>query len=96
MLDLSPDRLGGDFDGNGIVDAADYTIYQDNLGMDAAVLNGNGSGAATVGQADYALWKTNFGATAASSSGANMIPEPSALLLALLALAIASPRRHRG
>ena len=88
--------LSGDFDGNGIVDAADYTIYQDNLGLDSAVLNGNGSGAATVGQADYALWKANFGATSASSSGANMIPEPSALLLALLALAIASPRRHRG
>jgi hypothetical protein len=68
VLDLSPDRLGGDFDGNGIVDAADYTIYQDNLDLDAAVLNGNGSGAATVGQADYALWKANLG----SSSGANL------------------------
>ena len=67
VLDLSPDRLGGDFDGNGIVDAADYTIYQDNLGLDAAVLNGNGSGAATVGQADYALWKANLGETAASN-----------------------------
>jgi hypothetical protein len=67
VLDLSPDRHGGDFDGNGIVDAADYTIYQDNLGLDAAVLNGNGSGAATVGQADYALWKANLGATAASN-----------------------------
>ena len=86
----------GDYNGDAVVDAADYTIYQDNLGLEAAVLNGNGSGAATVGQADYALWKANFGATSARSSGANMIPEPSALLLALLALAIASPRRHRG
>jgi hypothetical protein len=84
--------LSGDFDGNGIVDAADYTIWQDNLGSDAAVLGGNGSGAATVVQADYAIWKTNFGATAASSSGANLVPEPATLLLALLALA-AVPRR---
>jgi hypothetical protein len=86
--------LNGDFNGNGVVDAADYTIWKDNVGLDAAVLGGNGSGAATVVQADYDLWKANFGATSASGSGANPVPEPATLLLALLALA-AVPRRVR-
>ncbi len=83
----------GDFNGDNTVDAADYTIWQDNLGLDASLLSGNGSGAATVVQADYLLWKTNFGQSAASGS-ANHVPEPTTLLLALLALT-AVPLRVR-
>jgi hypothetical protein len=74
--------LTGDYDGNGVVDAADYTIFQDNLGGDSAVLNGNGSGAATVVQADYLLWVDNFGS---SSGSGTAVPEPSSLALVLLA-----------
>ena len=84
----------GDYNGNGVVDAADYTIWQDNLGLDAAVLGGKGSGAETVVDTDYTLWKTNFGQSEASSSEAGAVPEPATLLLALLALA-AVPRRVR-
>ncbi|MCH2119012.1 MAG: hypothetical protein MK161_15075 [Pirellulales bacterium] len=87
--------LAGDYDGNGVVDAADYTIYMDNLGGDSAVLGGNGSGASTVGQADYLLWKSGFGNTSGSGSSA-AIPEPTALLLALLALAAAPVRVRCG
>ena len=45
--------LAGDYNNDGSVDAADYTIYQDNSGGDSSVLNGNGSGAGTVVQANY-------------------------------------------
>jgi len=75
----------GDFNTDGMVDAADYNLWQDNLGLDAAVLGGNGSGAATVVEADYLLWKSQFGQSIASGSEANRVPEPSGLLLALLA-----------
>ena len=85
----------GDFNGNNTVDAADYTIWQDNLGLDTSVLSGNGSGAATVVQTDYLLWKTNFGQSAASGS-ADPVPEPTTLLLALLALAAVPLRVPRG
>ena len=85
----------GDFNGDGVGDAADYTIYMDNLGGDSAVLGGNGSGASTVGQADYLLWKSSFGNTSGSGSSA-AIPEPAALLLALLALAAAPVRVRCG
>jgi hypothetical protein len=85
--------LGGDYNADGIVDAADYTLWKDNLGLSSSALNGNGSGAATVVQADYLLWKTNFGQSSASGS-ANSVPEPTTLLLVLLALT-AAPLRVR-
>jgi T5SS/PEP-CTERM-associated repeat protein len=87
--------LAGDFNNDGTIDAADFTVWQDNLGLSASALNGNGSGAATVVQADYLLWKTNFGLSAATGSkGAAAVPEPTTLLLALLAL-VAAPLRVR-
>ena len=92
LVSLAPSPLSGDFNYDGTVDAADFTVWQDNLGLDAAVLNGNGSGAATVVQADYLLWKTNFGDSLASGSQGEPVPEPATLLLAVLAL-VAVPRR---
>jgi hypothetical protein len=93
MLMTAGAGLAGDYSGNGVVDAADYTIFRDNLGGDSAVLNGNGSGAATVVQADYDLWKQNFGSSGTGSSAA--VPEPSSLLLLGLGLAVVSGLRRR-
>ena len=56
-------RCPGDFNADGAVDAADYTIWNNNLGGSSSVLNGNGTGAATVVLGDYWLWKKNFGNT---------------------------------
>jgi hypothetical protein len=71
--------LAGDYDDNGVVDAADYTIFRDNLGGDSAVLNGNGSGAMTVVPEDYLRWKSNFGNSA--NGAAVAVPEPSCIVL---------------
>jgi hypothetical protein len=91
-----PAGIGGDFNYDGTVDAADFTVWQDNLGLSASALNGNGSGAATVVQADYQMWKINFGQSTASGSGADPVPEPTTLLLALLALAAVPLRVRHG
>jgi hypothetical protein len=40
--------VDGDFNGNGVVDAADYVVWRDNMG-----------GSRT--QTDYSVWKSNFG-----------------------------------
>ena len=61
-----------------IVDAADFTVWQDNGGD----------------QIDYRTWKDNFGLSIASGSGADHVPEPTTLLLVLLAL-VAAPLRVR-
>lgn len=62
--------LHGDFSADGIVDAADYTIWRDNLGdNDESTLNGGGNGTGGVDAGDYALWKTNFGNTTDGAEG---------------------------
>ncbi|QDU90487.1 hypothetical protein Pla175_38920 [Pirellulimonas nuda] len=76
--------LPGDFNNDGSVDAADYTVYRDNLGASSAALNGNGTGGATVTTADYNLWKASVGSSAVAGVGGSAVPEPSAGLMALL------------
>lgn len=79
--------LPGDFNGNLVVDAADYTVWRDHLGAaDESSLNGNGNGLNGVDQADYDLWKANFGDTPGSGAvGAAAVPEPATGLLLLIA-----------
>ena len=54
----------GDFNADGIVNAADYTVWRDNDGAATeATLNNNGDGLNGVDSADYDVWVNNFGAT---------------------------------
>ena len=63
-----------DTNGDNTVDAADYTVWRDNLGQSDLALNGNGSGDASglVVQADYQLWRDNYG----SSGILTAVPDP--------------------
>ena len=67
--EVIPAAVQGDYNANGVVDAADYTVWRDNLGstVDLAA-DGNGNG--VVDQADYAVWVENFGSTAPGSGAA--------------------------
>lgn len=76
--------LAGDYNQNGIVDAADYTVWRDTLGQMGAGLVADGDGSGTVDAADYDVWKTNFGVQAAGAAGSSVaegVPEPAAWLL---------------
>lgn len=86
--------LDGDFNADGLVDAADYTHWRDHFGQveDAVTLAGNGSRNAVVDEADYNLWRTNFGA-ALSAAAQFPVPEPSTLTFVALALALVPTRR---
>jgi hypothetical protein len=91
--------LAGDFNGDLVVNAADYTVWRNNLGTDFDLYgNGDESGDSenVVDQADYELWKDNFGNTLpGSGSGAIAnVPEPSTALLFWLS-ALAIPVRSR-
>ena len=70
--------LPGDYNQNGTVDAADYTVWRDNLGSGAALPNDDSPG---VDQDDYIRWKTNFAQTSGGGSGGvnatSAVPEPS-------------------
>jgi hypothetical protein len=54
-----------DYNGNGAIDAADYTNWRDNLGLmgGATFEQGDGSGEGNVTQDDYLMWKHNFNST---------------------------------
>ncbi|QDT69018.1 FG-GAP repeat protein [Planctomycetes bacterium MalM25] len=85
------DMLQGDFNGDGLVDAADYTVWRDADGATqighAADANGDGA----VNSADYDLWVANYGQSLASIA----VPEPSSVASLLIALGI-HMRRRRG
>lgn len=81
---IDPFGLSGDFNGDGYVDAADYTVWRNNLGTseDGSVLTGNGTGG-IVDSADYELWSNNFGNSLPAFS-TTAIPEPASACLLLL------------
>jgi hypothetical protein len=83
--------LPGDYNANGIVDAADFVVWRDNLDQSATLPNDNSHGMVT--QADYDMWRANFG----SSSGANVahvVPEPAMVILVLTAASLLTLRRR--
>ena len=81
-----PPVLPGDFDRNGRVDAADYSLWRSQFGSTSELAaDGNGNG--VVDAADYVAWRRHFG-TAANSLAAKpqSIPEPPAGWLTLCSL----------
>ncbi|QDT68759.1 hypothetical protein MalM25_16840 [Planctomycetes bacterium MalM25] len=75
----------GDYNADGIVDAADYTVWRDGNSPDSS-------------QAGYDLWAANYGTSLFSTATATAaaIPEPASVLMGLLAAVgcVASGRRR--
>ena len=80
--------LPGDFDADGVVDAADYTVWRNRLGT-------------TYADSEYEVWRANFGQTAGSESilsatadwpnNANAaVPEPPSFWLLFIAAGVAA------
>jgi hypothetical protein len=91
--------LPGDYNSDGVVDAADYTVWRDALGKSVAIGSGaDGNFDGWVNDADYVIWRTDFGARAGSGSGAaTAIPEPAtSLLLIWAAVGWCARRRFAG
>lgn len=84
--------VSGDFNGDGSVDVADYTVWRDNYGSaDESSLNGAGDGSNGVDIADYQLWKANFGEP--STSAPVQTPEPATCLLLIFTAGMYCRRR---
>jgi hypothetical protein len=82
--------LPGDFNGDGVVDAADYVVWRDTLGETGTGLAADGNGNNQIDAGDFDVWRANFGQTAGSGAGATAnaaVPEPSTLLLLTFAAA---------
>ncbi len=75
-----PVGLPGDFNGDGLVDAADYSVWRDSYGQIDIDLMADADGDLDVDDDDYAVWSSNYGASAAPDASA-AVPEPTALVL---------------
>jgi hypothetical protein len=84
------DFLPGDYNHDGVVNAADYVVWRDTKDQ-AGFFAADGNGDHVVDQLDYIYWRQRFGTGAAS--GQSAIPEPSSLMLFLLAACAATHRR---
>lgn len=76
--------LEGDYNGDGVVNLADYTVWRDQLGGTSSEADGDHSG--HVDYQDYTVWKNNFGAAMASAASVE-----SALAVPATATSFAAP-----
>lgn len=78
--------LSGDYNGDGLVDSFDYSIWRSTFGQSVnpgAAADGNADG--TVDLADYTVWRDNLGASLALPRSLVAVPEPGSVALLLLA-----------
>jgi peptidyl-prolyl cis-trans isomerase A (cyclophilin A) len=84
----------GDYDFNGTVNAADYSVWKSTFGSRTnASADGNGNG--VVDAADYTVWRNTLGTTSAVGAGDGGVPEPASCLLLIPGAMLLSLRRRR-
>lgn len=92
----APPAEYGDYNSDGVVDAADYTVWRDSFGQMGPNLVADGDGDNQVDAADYEIWKQFFGQSIFGPTGngsSQQVPEPAAwLLLAISAVAVSAMR----
>lgn len=85
-LVLEPQIASGDYNEDGVVNAADYVIWRNQVESTGSGLVADGNFDLVVDAQDYDIWRTNFGRLipAFGIEQAGAVPEPSAVLLAVL------------
>ncbi|WP_425396745.1 hypothetical protein [Aeoliella sp.] len=86
--------LPGDFNHDGKVNLADYTVWRNNLGAPAGTLPNDTAGG-TIGAAQYDLWRMNLGQSVGpvAAVGNSTVPEPATLVTVLIAMCSVASRR---
>lgn len=79
----------GDYNRDGVIDAADYTVWRDTRGQ-SADLRADGNGDSVIDNSDWIVWASNFG----DANPTAFVPEPAStpLLWGLLMLWLAHRR----
>ncbi|HMO86799.1 MAG TPA: hypothetical protein PKC18_17960, partial [Lacipirellulaceae bacterium] len=99
QLNQPPLVESGDFNGDGVIDAADYTVWRNAFGATGLepFAPGDGNGDGQVDIEDYAIWKTQYGTStgASATEPATSLPEPSSFALLGLAAAIVASALSR-
>lgn len=88
------EAVPGDYNSDGLVNAADYTVWRDTSGS-TSDLRADGDASGQVGPEDYAIWAGGYGGPGPADAG--VVPEPCAVGLWLTgAFALAVRRRRCG
>ena len=82
--------IAGDYNQDGYVDGADYTVWADNYGR-PSVIPGDGNRDAFIDGADYTVWADNYGDGTPPAPG--MAPEPASFALLVMVGAALLRRR---
>jgi serralysin len=82
--------LQGDFNLDGLVDAADYTLWRDNVGMaDDSAINGRGDDVAGIDGDDFLVWKSHYGESfGMGGASLSVVPEPASFIGIALACSL--------
>lgn len=98
--DVTP-TLPGDYNLNGAVDAADYTVWRNTVGS-ASDFRADGTGPSgtpnqIIDQLDYDFWKQRYSEAAGRGAalGLDTIPEPTSAALALMAAILVAKQSIR-
>lgn len=97
LTQTGPPGKPGDYNQNGTVDAADYTVWRNKAGAPAGTLPNDTAGG-VIGTAQYNLWKANFGLAGSGSLAVAAVPEAAtgwSLTAILFAAGEVLPRRCR-
>lgn len=81
--------LEGDYNGDGVVNLADYTVWRDQLGASGTGLAADGDNSGTVDELDYAYWKARFGDSFSNGNLVTLtetstVPEPASLIVLMM------------
>jgi hypothetical protein len=89
--------LLGDYNRNGEVDAADYTVWRNTLNQMGDGLPADGNGDHKITRLDFDVWKSHFGQPNGSGAGGSLdrlaVPEPASIALILCAILSAMAKR---
>jgi hypothetical protein len=77
-----PGAMPGDFNADGMVDAADYVVWRKNAD-------------GQFDESDYADWRANFGRSGASASSQTVVPEPATLTKLLACIMLVAMLRRK-
>jgi hypothetical protein len=84
---ILPPGVAGDYNGDGSVNAADYTVWRNSRGQTGSNLAADGDRDNVIDRDDYRVWKAHYGQASASATTLGAaVPEPATVALLAMAL----------